>query len=79
MPMSPSHYRLTMQSGAEEVVLTAQSEREMCIDGEKLLRSLFWAELPAKCLIQSSDAASGMRVKAYFADVLAELRATVRG
>ena len=77
--MSPPHYRLTVQSGDEEATLVAESEREMCIGGEKLLRRLFQAELPMKCLIQCTDAQSGKRVKAYFAGVLAELRATVRG
>jgi hypothetical protein len=77
--MSPPHYRLTVQSGDGKAVLVAASERDMCIGGEKLLRCLFQAELPAKCLIQCRDAESGMRVKAYSADVLAELRATARG
>ena len=76
--MRPPHYRLTVQSGDGKAVLVAASERDMCIGGETLLRCLFQAELLAKCLIQCSDAESGMRVKAYFADVLAELRATAR-
>ncbi|WP_336490748.1 hypothetical protein [Methylobacterium nigriterrae] len=76
--MSP-HYRVTVQSSDGEAVLVAASEREVCINGEKLLRCLVQAHLAAKCVIQCSDAASGARVKAYFVDVLAELRASDGG
>ena len=66
----PAYYRLEVQAGREAVIVSAPTERDICIAGERVIRYLFGVELAATCVIEGCDAESERRVRAYLSDVL---------
>ena len=76
--MKAPAYRLEVHSGCRGVVVSAPSERDLCIAGERIVRYLFRTAAEAECRVECKDAESERRVGAYLNDVLAELRCEVR-
>ncbi len=53
--------------------MSAPTERDICIAGERVVRYLFCADLRASCVVEGRDPGSERRVQAYLMDVLSGL------